>query len=78
MTVTVDDRGRVSLGKLLQAGTYRATSRADGSVLLEPAVVMSQAELALLRHPEVDTRIEKILSGDLADTAPYVGRRTRV
>ena len=77
LTVEADGRGRVSLGRMLEAGTYRATQRPDGSVLLEPAVVLSRAELALHRNTAVTDRIDRIAAGDLSGTTEYTPRARR-
>lgn len=63
MTVEVDGRGRLSLGKVAKPGTYRATSRDDGSIVLEPAVTLTQAELAVLRNPQVSADLAAVFAG---------------
>lgn len=59
MVIDVDSRGRVSLGKLLREGTerYLAHVEPDGTVILQPAVVMSAAEAKLLGQPGLVTSI---------------------
>lgn len=52
--VEVDARGRVSLGKLhAKSGPYLATVEPDGSLILEPAVVLSESQRKLLQRPDI-------------------------
>jgi hypothetical protein len=60
-TVTVDDKGRVGLGREA-AGFYRVTFHVDGKIVLEPARVYTEAELAVLKDPEVSEALEKTFS----------------
>lgn len=62
-TIEVDNRGRAGLGKLVRPGTYKASTRDDGSVLLEPAQVLTEAEIAVLRNPELYREIHTTLDG---------------
>lgn len=59
-TLPVDGRGRVSLGRLVPEGVtqFLAHQQPDGSVLLEPAQVVSAAEAGVRRDPELLARIE--------------------
>jgi hypothetical protein len=43
----LDDRKRISLGRLARHGRYLATVFDDGRIVLEPAAVISEAELRL-------------------------------
>jgi hypothetical protein len=63
--VTVDDKGRCTLGKGA-AGLYRATIHPEGRIVLEPAKVYTEAEVAVLRNPEVSEALERGFS----DTPP--------
>lgn len=58
--VSVDGRGRVSLGRLLPEGVtqFLAHREPDGSILLEPAVTVSVAEARLHANPDLLARIE--------------------
>lgn len=52
--VEVDARGRVSLGKLrAKSGPYLATVEPDGSLILEPAVVLSESQRKLLQRADI-------------------------
>ena len=59
--IELDERRRASLGKVgRKAHTrYRATEREDGSILLEPAVVLSERELAVLGDPTLVALIQR-------------------
>jgi hypothetical protein len=56
----LDERRRVSLGKIgkPEHRRYLVTEQPDGTIILTPAAVIAEHELALLRHPEVVARIE--------------------
>jgi len=53
--VSTDTRGRVSIGRPNR--DYRFTEQADGSILLEPAVVVSELERKFLSDVEVQAQI---------------------
>jgi hypothetical protein len=65
--VDVDSRGRVSLGRLRQEGTerYLAHVEHDGTIILQPAVVMSAAEARLLNDPALVARIKAGIDSDV-------------
>jgi hypothetical protein len=69
--VRVDERGRVALGKVADAGDYRATRRGDGSVILEPVHVVTEAELAVLRNPVVIGALDAAFEGDASKSVEY-------
>lgn len=53
--IEVDDRRRVSLGKFGRHNRYLVHEQTDGTLILEPAVVLTEAEVALMSnnaHPE--------------------------
>jgi len=60
MMLELDDRRRASLGKIgkPEHRRYLVTEQPDGTIILTPAAVIAEHELALLRHPEVVARIE--------------------
>ena len=66
----VDSRGRVTLGRLAAEGVrhYLAHPQPDGSILLEPAEVISTAEARLRENPELLARLER-------EAAPGAARR---
>ena len=53
--VTTDGRGRASLGHPNQG--YRLTEHADGTLVLEPAVVMSELERRFLADTDLQAQI---------------------
>lgn len=63
VTIEVDGRGRAALGRIARCGTYRASVRPDGTVILEPAQVLTDAELEVLRHPEIVQSLESTFAG---------------
>jgi hypothetical protein len=56
--VEVDSRRRVSLGKLGHHDRYLATEQPDGTITFEPAVILSEAELAYLQNIHLRQQIE--------------------
>ena len=57
----VDQRGRVSLGRLAKADQrrYLGHTEPDGTVILVPAVVMSELEARFLANPRLVERVER-------------------
>ncbi|MDR1118466.1 MAG: hypothetical protein LBL01_04120 [Bifidobacteriaceae bacterium] len=63
-TIEVDSRGRAALGKVAQPNkTYRATTKPDGSILLEPARLVTEAELAVIARPELMKELAATFDG---------------
>lgn len=59
LIVEVDSRNRVSLSRLTHKhDRYIIREEADGTVILEPAVVLTQAERNYLTNPEVQAAVE--------------------
>lgn len=57
--IDVDDRGRVSLGRLRPApGAYLGVVEPDGTVVLRPATVMTTSQARLLASPELMAEID--------------------
>jgi hypothetical protein len=57
--VEADARGRVSLGRAGKlADRYLCYALADGRIVLQPAAVVSEVELALLRDPDLMARVD--------------------
>jgi hypothetical protein len=72
MTVLATDaRGRITLGPKNQ--TFKVTELDDGSLLLEPAVVMTRADLAFATNPALQAQVE----ASLAEPAEGVAYRRR-
>lgn len=49
--IETDDRGRTNLSKLSKNGTFLARREADGTIILEPATIVTDAQQRLLRNP---------------------------
>lgn len=60
MLLEVDDRRRVSLGKMgrPEHRRYLAAEQPDGTIILTPAVVMTELEARFLANRELVGRIE--------------------
>ena len=57
VVVTVQDRGRVNLGKLVEHERYLGHTEPDGTIVLEPAEVISLTEKKLLTDSALMTDI---------------------
>lgn len=68
--VELDGRRRASLGKIGRHSQYRVTEHPDGSLLFEPAVILSEHEASLMGHTDL---VESILA-DKADSSTLVRR----
>ena len=57
--IDMDERGRVSLGRLhLAPGPYLGVMEPDGTVVLRPAAVMIRSQASLLASPELMAQID--------------------
>lgn len=56
--IELDTRRRVSLGKIGHHDRYLAHEEPDGTLILEPAVVMTQAERDYYANPEIVRSVE--------------------
>ncbi len=74
--VEVDARGRLSIGRLVAPGLFLATVGADGSLLLEPAVVTTALEASLHANPELHRAITDRLDR-LEEATPVTPDRRR-
>jgi len=74
----LDERRRTSLGKIgrAQDRRYLVTELPDGTVILRPAVVLSQAELRLLSDPDRLAQVDAALAAPEA-TTPWTPRTPR-
>jgi len=72
--VEVDSRRRVTLGQHAKHQRYLITTEPDGTVILTPAVVISELEARLLRRPDL---VEKVRA-DLAEPQARMKRRRKV
>jgi len=76
--IKVDSRRRLALGRLGKAehDQYLVTEELDGTLIFSPAVVMTQHEAALLRHPELVSQIKRS-QADLSRAVKSDARRPR-
>lgn len=71
--IELDERRRITLGKLGRHQRYLAHEESDGTLVLTPAAVMTEAQARLLCDPDVMT----ILDEFIADPAKHGQRRPR-
>ena len=58
--IHTDDRGRLSLGKIVQANRdYRVTASPHGTITLEPVTVISDYERKVLDNPALVQALER-------------------
>lgn len=57
--IELDDRRRVSLGRFGRHDRYLVREQEDGTLILEPAVVLTEAEAAFLANPALVALIEE-------------------
>lgn len=72
--VEVDSRRRVTLGAHARHQRYLVTSEPDGTVILTPAVVLSEAEARFVRNADLVDKVK----ADLADPAARLKRRRKL
>lgn len=70
----LDTRRRLSLGRIAQHDFYFADVEADGTIVLTPAIVMTEAEARLLATPETAQEIAEFLK-DPSTGVPWRGRQ---
>jgi hypothetical protein len=58
--VQVDARNRVSLGNLAEHAQYLARSTPDGTIIFEPAEVVTIAERTFLSDPQLVVALAKV------------------
>lgn len=56
--IELDDRRRVSFGKIGRHSRYIVHEDGDGALILEPAIVLSEAEARLMANPSLVAQIE--------------------
>lgn len=55
--IELDDRRRVSLGKIGHHTRYVVHEEPDGTIIMEPAVVLTEAEARIMAMPELLAQI---------------------
>ena len=78
--VHADARGRLSLGKIIQADRdYRVSTSPHGTVVLEPVTVVSDYERKVLSNPELvaalDSALAQVERGEVAPRSTLPRRR---
>ena len=63
--VETDARGRTNLSKFSKNDRFIARREDDGTIILEPARIVSAGEDRLRRNPELLARLEALLESDL-------------
>ena len=56
--VELDSRRRANLGRVGRHARYLVTELDDGTLILEPAVVMTELQAAFLAHPHIAALID--------------------
>ncbi|MCJ7439559.1 MAG: hypothetical protein MUP97_17610 [Acidimicrobiia bacterium] len=56
--ISLQDRGRVNLARIARHDRYLVHEEPDGTLIWEPARVLSETEARLLEHPELVATIE--------------------
>lgn len=76
--VSTDNRGRVSLGKILEANrNYRVSVSSHGTVVLEPVTTISDYERKLLANPEMAAQLASAATEIERGEVRRVQRRSR-
>lgn len=57
--MTLDSRKRINLASIATRNAYKVTSEDNGRIVLEPAVVLTEDELAVLNDPAIREAVEK-------------------
>lgn len=58
VVIELDDRRRVSMGKIGRHDRYLVHEHDDGTLVLEPAVILSEAEVRFMANPSLVAQIE--------------------
>jgi len=69
----LDSRKRLNLAKIATSDSYIVTTEANGRIVLDPAVVMTKAEAALIANGELQQQV----AASLANPGPLHDRPRR-
>ena len=69
--VQKDSRGRIALGSVLGDSQYIVNVEPNGTIILEPAVIMSRHEDELRKQPAI---LDQVMAG-LADRSSFITGR---
>lgn len=77
--IELDSRRRLALGRIgnPEHTRYLVDEQPDGTLVLTPAVVMSQQEVALLRKPELVDRLDAEAADPASWRSTSTARRPR-
>jgi hypothetical protein len=56
--VTLDSRKRINLATIATRDSYKVTRESNGRIILDPAVILTEDELAVLNDPATRTAVE--------------------
>jgi hypothetical protein len=75
--IELDDRRRVALGKVgkPEHRRYLAETHPDGTIILKPAVVVTEAQVRLWANPEVSALLDAEVDAHKADPTTSVRGR---
>jgi hypothetical protein len=73
--IELDERKRVVLS-MARPGRYLARVEHDGTIVLRPAVVMSELEAAILRSPDIMRQLNEATAAGNRGTRHEMPRRT--
>jgi hypothetical protein len=68
-----DERGRLTLGQMAKAKSYRVMVNQAGQILLDPVVSIAERELWLWQNPEVAASIQRGIRQSAAGEAHDLG-----
>ncbi|MBP2422202.1 hypothetical protein [Microbacterium imperiale] len=56
--MTLDSRKRMNLASIATRDSYKVTRESNGRIILDPAVVLTEDELAVLNDPATHAAVE--------------------
>lgn len=74
MYAELDAKGGLRLGTLANVKGYIVTPRPNGAILLEPAVVMTEGQAAILEDPDFQASLARARA-ETGPAKPWPGRR---
>lgn len=75
--IELDERRRVSFGKLGHHRRYIAHEEPDGTLVLQPAVVLTEAQAGLNSRPDISTKIDDFLADPASNSVQRKRSRRR-
>lgn len=71
--VRPDSRGRLTLGQVVKAKSYRVMINDAGQILLDPVVSIPERELWLWQNPEALASVQRGIEHSAAGNGRYLG-----